>query len=342
MINIRSYENITLISENLSKLYKDGINIVLAFELMLDLPLKKRYKESLLCIKKEIEKGNSIWQSFNKFKELYPAFFINMIKIAEKTGKLSEVLNGLSKYYKSKYEYRKGTIISCIYPSLIFIFLILFSLMILYFIIPSFKELLEGKTELNLFIKGIINFSNFLNENKILGLLSIINFFIVFPIVFFALKWNEIKTLLFKKIKRLNFREEYEIVLILNLFIESGVNLVKGIDFYINSKEIKNKEELIKIKKSIMSGKTISESLEELDKIGRYSLAMIKIGEESGSLDIRLNAVVKNLEEKNEQLVKWISSLVQPILICTLGLMLILFIGTFFIPVMDSIYGVTK
>ena len=45
MINIRSYENITLISENLSKLYKDGINIVLAFELMLDLPLKKDIKK---------------------------------------------------------------------------------------------------------------------------------------------------------------------------------------------------------------------------------------------------------------------------------------------------------
>ena len=92
MIKKHSFNDISIICENLANLYEDGIQITKAIELLNDFPLKKNYKESLKIIRDEIEYGESLGESFSRFKALYPIFLIGMISIGEKTGKLTYIL----------------------------------------------------------------------------------------------------------------------------------------------------------------------------------------------------------------------------------------------------------
>ncbi|MGL5416925.1 MAG: type II secretion system F family protein [Clostridium sp.] len=334
-----SYKDIGIISYNLSKLYKDGIRIVKAFELLNGIPLKKNYKDSLKEIKNSIEKGNGISESFNLFKDLYPSFFIKMLKIGEETGKLEKVLKSLAKYYKSREEYKQKVIESLIYPCLTAICLILAMLTMFYFLIPMIKDVIFDIEKLPMVTRIGIGISNFLVENKIIGALYMIVLIIVFPSVIWYLKKEEIMRILKKKLKLLEKREEYRILLGIGLLIESGVNIKIGIDYLIESEKGENKEIYVIFRDELEKGITIEKALRKTKKISDYSLAIINIGEESGNLDRRVNKLVEELNKDNKQAMGKIVASIQPIVIGVVGFFFVLFVLVFILPIIKDIYG---
>lgn len=333
------YKSISLIIENLEKLYSDGIGIILAFELILELDLKKEYKKSLLDIKKNLEMGNSLGESFEKHKKLYPEFFINILKVGEETGKLSYVLKGLSKYYKNTYEYRNKIRKSLIYPSITLIFLILILIGSLYLIIPTFNEIIMEKEALPTITKQILSLSIFLSTNKFIGFIYISIILIVFPGVIILLKGERIKDIFLKKTKIYNMKNEYEILLILNLFIQSGINIPNGIEFFNKNREDDLKNSLDTIKKEILLGKSLVSSLIKSNQISQYSIAMVKIGEESGNIESRLTVILNNLENEREEKIKTLMTFIQPTLMIILTGGVISFMTLFLFPIIDTIYG---
>lgn len=335
----KDYKNINLIAENLEKLYTDGIGIILAFELMLELNLKKEYKESLVGIKRNLEKGNSLGESFELYRDLYPNFFVEIIKIGEETGRLGFVLKGLNKYYKNNYLYRSKINKSLIYPLIIIAFLVLLLISSLYLIIPTFNEILINKENLPDMTKKILDLSLFLANNKILGIIYIFIILVIFPVVIVLLKGNFLKEKFLKAIKIYEFKNEYEILLLLNLFISSGINIPKGIEFFNRNKTDELSENLNKIKNDILLGKSLESALAKSKEISKYSLALIKIGEESGNIEDRLNTILIRLENQKEDKIKLLITFIQPTLIVILAASVVLFLALFLFPVMDNIYG---
>ena len=66
----KNYRALEIICENLSVLYGDGISINESINLLIELDLGKKYKESLSKIEKSILKGNALADSFS----LYPNY----------------------------------------------------------------------------------------------------------------------------------------------------------------------------------------------------------------------------------------------------------------------------
>ncbi|NRU52362.1 type II secretion system F family protein [Clostridium beijerinckii] len=83
-------------------------------------------------------------QGFSEFKDLYPEFFIGIISIGENTGKLYEVLKGLSVYYDKSLFIKKEIKNACIYPMFIFISMILLSIFLVNEVIPNFFEIYKS------------------------------------------------------------------------------------------------------------------------------------------------------------------------------------------------------
>ena len=85
------------------------------------------------------------------------------------------------------------------------------------------------------------------------------------------------------------------------------------------------------------NGKVLSESMNETMMFSKYTLAHIKLGEECGSLDKRLiileTEIFNNLNDK----ISKITVLVQPLLILTIGIIILSFIIKFVVPLLDIV-----
>ena len=154
-----SYNDLALIAGNISTLYEDGIQLLNIFTLLDELPLRKEYKSLLREMEEVIKEGGSLKSAFSKEGEtLIPNFFISMVGIGEKTGRIVYVLKGLEIYYKKLEQINKSIIKAITYPIFLMLALIALGIFVLFFFIPNMADIYGamGKEIPNVYLKVIL------------------------------------------------------------------------------------------------------------------------------------------------------------------------------------------
>ncbi|MBU5454594.1 type II secretion system F family protein [Caproiciproducens sp. MSJ-32] len=337
----RDSNSLALIAGNMAALYESGISFLLIMDLLIELPVKKCYKESLYKIKEEIKSGKTLEDAFSIYKDLYPEFFIGMISLGEKSGNLNRVLKGIERYYK-KINYIRETILNALsYPIILLASIIILILLIFSIIVPNlYSFFIDLDMEVPLIFRIANELSKFGKESPLLLLIYIIFWGILLP--YFTLKgfFNKYIKRFFVKFKVI--RDFYELIflLIVTIIIQSGVSLTKGLIFTSNSfKSSILKEKLINLHNSLIQGKSISESLEKSKEYSNYTISIIKLGEESGSIEDRLDILTEYLESKVIKNINKYLTLLQPGMIIFMGGMVMVFIIIFVLPIFDLLSG---
>lgn len=338
----KSYKSLSIICENLSSLYKDGIDISMAVTLLEDIPLDITYKNSIKNIEYYLYKGETIKEAFSHYKELYPEFFLSIVGLGENSGKIHKVLEALGNYYKKRYEIIKKIKDSLVYPIIILFALIILLFSLIFIILPIFYNSLSNLgSEIPKRITNIYLFQKYVKEHIFISLIFCFCFLAAGIIIAKMIK-NKINIFnIFMKFKIIRQVIEYIFILMLSVIIESGVSLNYGLDLCTNSMEFGIlKNELERVKKDIFNGKELNESLKNCKFISKYSLSMIKLGEDSGSMEERLYVLEKSLEKNTYRNIEKSLVFFQPIMLLFMALIITSFIGYFLLPLIDILYKV--
>jgi len=339
IIKFSSRPNLKIISmfcRQFSICIKSGIPICDVLDLLYEQMLHKSIKTSLVSIRENVQKGNSLFESMKKIRNTYPVFMINMIYLGEESGKLDVILEHLSKYYEKEHKLLKKFTNSMIYPCTVFITLLVVSLFLIIKIIPIFITNLESfNAEIPLITRIVLSVSDFMRSN-LLGIFIIILTLAIVAMIYIKTqrgkfifdKFKFICPILSPVYKRLIYTRFSRG---LNILLSSGVGLLRS--FEIINDVIDNRYFKLKLKivsDDIKKGKNLSNSLNDMDLFPQFFVAMIKIGEETGNLDSMFLNAADIFYEDAEENVEKATVLLEPILIIFLGIM----IGTIILAVM--------
>lgn len=336
-----NYSNLSLIAGNIAILYKEGISMIVIVDLLNELPLNRAYKESIKGIRRYILEGKSLEDCFRAYDYLYPDFFIGMIAMGEKSGNLFKVLKGLEDYYNVNIFFRKTVKNALAYPALIVTSTISLLIFIVLFVIPSLYEFyISLDAEIPLICKLSYNLSNYIKENPVLVIVYIFDL-----MVFLWFLWKyylkDIIIRLFNKIPLYREFNEFLFVSILGIIIKSGVNLSEGLICAANSFKIRDlRERFMSLNDSILKGESISDSLVSKGYYSSYTISIIKLGEEGGSIDERLESLTSYLEKKLIDGINKKAAIIQPASILIVGGFVITFLMIFIVPLFSSIFEV--
>lgn len=333
--------SLAVICENMLTLYESGLSFVLIFNLIKDLPIKIRYKKSLLSIAEKIKKGESLEKSFYEYRDLYPDLFTGMIGIGEKNGSLDKVLASLKNYYYKKLYISTAIKNALIYPAIIFISLFVLLVFIVVYVLPNISFIYENMdNELpKLFIISK-EIKEIIISKPLLAIICLLSYLVI-PFLIYEIIKDKIKINFIYKFKIVKLFYEFISISIINIIVSSGINLVLGIDQSMNSLENKyTKNILRKLKTNILEGKSLSESLKISGEFSNYSIAIVKIGEESGTIDSKLETIIVYLERNIIKIVNELMSFIQPCSILILGGVVIVFIINYILPIFDVMYSV--
>lgn len=114
------YVYITRFAENLSVLLKGGIPIVRALIVVSDVVDNIVYKNIILKAAQDVKVGGEIHREFFKHAA-FPPMVSSMIKIGEETGRLSEILEDVARFYNAEVDQITRNLSSIIEPILIVI-----------------------------------------------------------------------------------------------------------------------------------------------------------------------------------------------------------------------------
>ena len=88
-------KNISLFCKQFSICIKSGIPICDTLNLLYEQIIHKSIRSSLISIRENVQKGNTLHKSMKMTVNVYPEFMINMIYLGEESGKLDVILEEL-------------------------------------------------------------------------------------------------------------------------------------------------------------------------------------------------------------------------------------------------------
>jgi type II secretory pathway component PulF len=106
------------LAENLSTMLSSGIAMVQAIDITSAIVENVHYEEALKKARDDIKNGASISKAFSEHPEI-PTIMVQMMRVGEETGELSNILKTLAKFYTREVENTVDTLIGMLEPIMI-------------------------------------------------------------------------------------------------------------------------------------------------------------------------------------------------------------------------------
>ena len=343
--NKLKYSELIFMITQLSTYLKAGIPLIDAVKILEKQTKKKDRKSIYSNIIYELSKGESFSDALNSQGSVFPKLLINMVKTAEATGDLPEVLDDMRDYYTSIDKTRKEAVSAMIYPSILFLFAIGVLVFILTYVIPSFVKLFEQQdAELPKITKIVLSLSNFLSANKyvIIGILLGITLLLIAlykssktfrkTMQAIAMKLPIIgKTIIYRETT--TFTKTFASLLNHNVFITDSMEILSNVSNNEIYKEIIN-DSLDRLSK----GSKISDAFEDKWAFPNVAYEMILTGESTGKLAMMMEYVSNYFEDLHANMIKRLNTFIEPVLIVLIAFIVGVVVISVILP-MFSFYG---
>lgn len=161
----------------LSTYLKAGITLVEALRILSrQFAKQKRYEKIFKSIIYELTMGENFSDALEKQNVAFPKLLINMVKTAEMTGELPEVLDNMVDYYTEIDETRRQFVTAMTYPTIVFVFALGVITFILIYVVPQFVDIYNSmeEAEIPAFTLFVMACSYFLQNNLVWVLIGII------------------------------------------------------------------------------------------------------------------------------------------------------------------------
>ena len=313
-------------TKNLSVMLKAGLSLGKAMQALSEQTANKKFQKTLKKINEKIKQGCSFAVSLKEYPKVFNNLFVSMIEAGEISGNLENVLEQLHKQMKRDHELISRVRGAMIYPIIVITAMVGIGIGMIVFVIPKFMSIFEEVgADLPFTTRVLMNISNFVSQNGLMVLLSAI-VLTVFFIQFFKTKKGKqflhksfltlpILSPIVKKINLARFSRT------LSSLLNTDIPIVDA--FQITGKVLNNlyyKQALNETSEKIKKGDLISESLEKYKTLfPAVTLQMIKVGEESGSLDSILEELANFYEDEVSQIMKNLPTIIEPVLMLILG-----------------------
>ena len=343
--NRLSYADLSFLLTQLSTYLKAGIPLIDSIKILERQTVKPTKKRIYTNIIYELSKGETFSNSLTAQGSTFPPLLINMVKTAELTGDLPEILDDMRDYYDSMDRTRKEAISSMIYPSILFIFAIAVLVFILTYVIPSFVKLFEQQNaKLPTITKIVLGASDFLVSKKywLIGTL-------LFLTITFILLYKYVKgfrktmqtiamklpgfgnIIIYREVTM--FTKTFASLLNHNVFITDSMEILRTVSNNEIFKEIIN-ESLTHLSK----GAKISDAFEDKWAFPIVAYEMLVTGENTGRLPMMMSYVADYYEDLHANLVKRINTFIEPILIIMIAIIVGIVVVSVVMPMFDF-YG---
>ncbi len=340
-----SYSELAFILTQLSTYLKSGIPLIDSIRILEKQSVKPEKRRIFSNITYELVKGESFSSALEAQGNVFPSFLINMVKTAEMTGDLPEILDDMTEYYTTTDRTRKAAISAMTYPTIIFIFAIAVITFILTYVIPTFVGIFEdNNAKIPTMTRIVINVSNFIRSNGfyIVGVLALI--LIVYAILYknvksfkkamqtFYMKLPIFgKMIIYKEVAM--FTKTFASLLNHNVFITDSMKILSQV----TTNEVYT--EIIQDSLSYLSkGAKISDSFKGKWAFPVVAYEMLVTGENTGRLAVMMDYVAKYYDDLHSNYVKRINTLIEPFMIILLAIIVGIVVLSVLIPML-SLYS---
>ncbi len=327
--------------EQMAMFIKNGISTWESLYILSQNAQNEFDKELILTLYKDVAGGMFFSQALEKSGK-FPEYVIGMIEVAEQTGRVEEVSNALSNYYKSKDVLSQSIRSAVFYPMLMasMVFVVIF--VILVEVMPIFEQVfLQIGLALNPISSLLLNIGKSLNQYAAIAIVILLVFVGIYLLMSITKKGKEKLKDMYDKFfltKNLsNSENANKLSFSLSLMLLSGVDVVSSLRF---SQKLIDSKEMIKkvdnIIKSLEKGEALANAIINSNVFKPEYNAMIAASEKSGAESEMLMLISQKYLQETQNNTQRLLGIIEPSLVAFLCIT----VGVVMLSVMLPLTGI--
>jgi type IV pilus assembly protein PilC len=297
-------------------------------------------------VMEEIEDGLRSGERFSdcldKHPKVFPDFYRGIVRSAELTGELDEVLGRLAIYIERDLEARRKIQSATIYPAAILVMSIVTITVLAWYVLPKFKTFFASlDAKLPLATRMLLAFTDFLSQWWWAIGLSVFGVFLIGSLILQTEKGRYGKDRFLLSVPVLGVTIQYALVerfcRILASMVGAGVALPEALRVATDS--LRNRvyiRSLNSVSEAMLEGEGIAGPLARSELFPSTAAQMLRVGEETGTLDTQLATTAEYYETELDYKIKKLTSLFEPLVIVVMGLL----VGFVAVALVSAMYGI--
>jgi type IV pilus assembly protein PilC len=342
-LNKVSSADIVTFTRQFSTMIASGLPLTDALNI-LQAQSKPQFSKIISEVLRDVQGGSTLGSSMEKHIDTFPPVYIALIRAGEAAGVLDDIMKRLADNLEKQQDFRAKTKGALIYPAIVTIGMIIVSIVMMVFVVPKLTVMYEDfGAELPVATQLLINLSDFMANFWYLFLVSLGAGF------YFLRAWQKTKKGKYEYDKFLiklpimgNLRVKTilsELTRTLSLLVASGITILEALNIVANS--IDNevfKKAIQDSAKQVEKGMPLAETMAQTNVFPQILPQMISVGEETGKLDEVLLKVSKYFESEAENLIRNLTTALEPLIMIVLGVG----VGFLIIAIVMPIYNLTS
>ena len=333
--------DVLLFSRQIHTLLRAGVPIMRALAGLQESSTNPAMRDVLQNVREGLDSGRELSMALGRHPEVFSPFYLSMVRVGEMTGRLEEVFIRLFDHLAFERFMQEQVKSALRYPSFVVVAMAIAIVIVNIFVIPAFAKVFKGfGAELPLMTRGLIGFSDFMLNYWPVLLLGAVAAFFGFKAWLNTSKgrytWDRVKLKIpvagkiVRKATLARFAASFA------LASRSGVPIIQALTNVaetVNNAYISDKVE--KMRDGVERGESILRTSISADVFTPVVLQMIAVGEESGALDDMMKEIADMYQSEVEYELKTLAQQIEPILIVSLGIMVLILALGIFLPLWD-------
>ena len=313
-----------------------GIDLVHSIELVAQRKGVKKIKHIIDELIINLKNGKSFANSLNMHPEIFSKIIIDIVSAGEQSGTLAYSCIKITELFSFKNKLYKNIKNSTIIPVITFIISSTLITLLFTFVVPKFQDILAsiGK-EPPWITKAVFNAGSLISGVIVPVVIALIVIF------YFAAK--RFKFLIYKPPILGTILYKLDIILFLHsmsILLDSGLSFRYALIHVSNNIRDVMSEKVFLLIKLIEEGNGLEFAMQKCNIFPDDLIAMVSIGESSGNLVPILKKTSLYFEEDLSSYLNLMTTFVQPLLICILGVILLLIILAIYSMIITITIGI--
>ena len=336
-------KNLAIFTRQFSVMVDAGLPLVQCLELLAKEEPDKRLAMAIDQVRGDLEGGASLADAMSKRPYAFDALFTNMVAAGEAGGILDVILKRLSAFIEKQAKLISQVRSAMIYPIAVLSIAAIVVVVIMVKVVPTFTQLFEGlgaqlpmATQVVIWIsKKTIVAMPFMVAGTFLGAYMFRRYYQTINgrlRVDATLLRMPLLGKIFRKVAVARFCRT------LSTLMSSGVPILEGLDITAKTSGNAIIENAIKqVRSKIERGETIAAPLRASGVFPPMVAQMIGAGESTGALDTMLAKIAEFYEDEVDVAVAGLLTILEPLLICVLGVIVGGIVISMYLPLFDLI-----
>ncbi len=328
----------------LGDLLSNGVPMLESLKILADATDNPRLKETTLRIHEAVSQGSSLDEAMAKESSIFSELTLSMVRAGQEGAFLEEALQRTSLLLRKQDEMRSKIVGALTYPIILGIVGTIITSLMVVFLVPKFQpffdRLEQNGTGLPLITVILLGTSHVMMRYGVVVLMVVALIAVGVTRVLKTAggrRWLDrikLKTPMLGSI--FHDAAVSRACRVLGTLLRNGVPLLKSLK--ISSESTGNRlleEAMVKSAENVTAGDTLSKPLAASGLIPPQIMAMIRIAEESNTLDDVLVKIADRIDNRIERRLEVIVRMIEPLMLILIGSMVMFVIVGVLLPVFD-------